>query len=569
MNITTYIIKILTITVVNFVVSSCNIHHVKSDKQDIADTDFQFASCEQTQVEKKIPFLQEFTPRKAPKLKITENHIPEPKGYEVQIKINPHKEIRKIPQVLYGNNAAVWLGREYISNNLFKKRVMTAGLALLRWPGGSTSDLYHWTGKIPASGEPLNWPDIHDHSWAPDTGKFLKFTKETGALPIIVVNHGYTSYGHGSAKKRLEKAVQMAADWVEYCNSPDDGSNPQGGIDWAHKRAEDGYTKPFKVKYWEIGNEVFGDWEIGHVSGEKYASHFIAFAEAMKNIDPSIYIGANVVVNFNTPGMTLWMKQLLSNKRALDLMDFADIHDYFKYVQTKLPKAKHIRKYYRQINEDKEELDRLFKKYAKSKPVPYFFGEFHLTHPQNPLNVTLASGLVVADVIGEFIKNGFAAAALWDTANEWKNGGDLGFITRNSPDVPDYYPYPAYYPFYMFSQKFGDTLIATDQNNWDIHIYGAKFSDNKISLIIVNPHDSPKTANVKIADHNIDGYVNAWILNGPDFMKSKIAFNGITTIHNHAGTEIKESYTLFKDIGKIENIKLPVLPNSVTCFIIY
>ena len=52
------------------------------------------------------------------------------------------------------------------------------------------------------------------------------------------------------------KNAAIAADWVEYCNAPNDGSNPRGGVDWAAERARNGHAAPYGVKYRELGNEL-------------------------------------------------------------------------------------------------------------------------------------------------------------------------------------------------------------------------------------------------------------------------------------------------------------------------
>ncbi|MBN2801996.1 MAG: hypothetical protein JXR91_02760 [Deltaproteobacteria bacterium] len=555
------------------ILNGCSSSHetVENSSNKKSDSDFDQSVCLENKVVSPTPFNIEYKNINAPLPVLNENSLPVASGDKFNININPENEIRKISRSLFGNNGAVWLGKEFLLNKTLKNKLKTCGVSLLRWPGGSTSDLYHFDLKMPKYGEPLNWLDIHDPSWAPVTGDFLSFTKEINATPMIVVNHGFSSYGHLQGKDNLINAANLAADWVEYCNADDDGENINGGVDWARKRTLDGFEEPFNVKYWEVGNEVFGDWEIGHVDGKTYGEHFIAFAKAMKNVDPDIFVGANAVVNFTKDGTTKWMKDLLTNKEAVSYMDFADIHDYFKYVfdNNNLPKPSEIKKYYLQIEEDKEELTRLFEKYTDKKSMPLFFGEYHLTHPQNPLNITLASGLIIATALGEFIKNGFAASAMWDIANEWKNGGDLGFVSRNHPEIPDYSPYPAYYSFYFFAKKFGDTLVESFQNNYDVHVYAGKFSDKGVSLIIVNPNNYSKTASVKIADTNLNGIINGWILDGPDFMGPKIFFNDISTIHEAAGTEIKEEYTYTSAFDPQKRIALPVRANSVSSFIIY
>ena len=53
-------------------------------------------------------------------------------------------------------------------------------------------------------------------------------------------------------------------------------------------RRELGYEEPFHVKYWGLGNEMYGDWQFGACSAEEYAKKALDFAKAMKWMDPSI-----------------------------------------------------------------------------------------------------------------------------------------------------------------------------------------------------------------------------------------------------------------------------------------
>ena len=123
----------------------------------------------------------------------------------------------------------------------------------------------------------------------------------------------------------MANAAQLAADWVEYCNAPNDGSNPNGGTDWAEQRAADGSPEPFAVPYWEIGNEVFGSWETGNDPvGSTYAKNFNTIADAMKAVDPTIAIG--LVVD---PTNATWTRTVLSNPGTTDRADFLIAHTYF------------------------------------------------------------------------------------------------------------------------------------------------------------------------------------------------------------------------------------------------
>lgn len=147
------------------------------------------------------------------------------------------------------------------------------GIRLLRFPGGNYVSGYHWKedlvpmDKRPTKRNPA-WfhPDPHHVG----TDEHIRLCRLIRAEPMICVNAG-------------NGTPQEAADWVEYCN----GSSETR---WGRVRAERGHPEPYNVKVWEVGNELWGDWQIGHCTSEEYAERYRDFYEAMKEADPSIYL---------------------------------------------------------------------------------------------------------------------------------------------------------------------------------------------------------------------------------------------------------------------------------------
>lgn len=90
--------------------------------------------------------------------------------------------------------------------------------------------------------------------------------------------------------------AQNAADWVEYCNAPNNGSNPGGGTDWAAQRAANGHANPYNVRIWNIGNEPWGPTEY-NFDATFYIPKAVAIIDAMKAIDPNLQITIPAVGN--------------------------------------------------------------------------------------------------------------------------------------------------------------------------------------------------------------------------------------------------------------------------------
>ena len=151
-----------------------------------------------------------------------------------------------------------------------------AKLPLLRFPGGNFVSGYHWKDGIgPIDQRPMK----KNPAWSGDepnhvgTDEWMAFCELVGCEALICVNAG-----NGTPEE--------AADWVEYCNG--DVSTKFGGL-----RAKNGHPKPYGIRYWEIGNELYGGWQIGHCTAEEYAKRYRQFHEAMKARDPSILFIAN------------------------------------------------------------------------------------------------------------------------------------------------------------------------------------------------------------------------------------------------------------------------------------
>jgi hypothetical protein len=126
------------------------------------------------------------------------------------------------------------------------------GLRTYRFPGGSEGNLYQWKRAIGPLAE--RTPNVSGNYRMPRTNEFGP--DEFGRL----LEQGPFNEGIIMVAYAYEKP-QDAADWVEYMNCKV-GENPNGGVDWAAVRAKNGHPEPYGIRYWEIGNEVYGNWEL-------------------------------------------------------------------------------------------------------------------------------------------------------------------------------------------------------------------------------------------------------------------------------------------------------------------
>ncbi len=146
---------------------------------------------------------------------------------------------------------------------------------IVRYPGGNFVSNYHWEDGIGPKSERkrrFEYAWITEESNQFGTADFVEFCREIGAEPLICVNMGTGT-------------IEEAMHWVEYCNST-------GDTYYANLRRSHGYEEPFNVKYWGLGNECYGSWQMNNHTPESYSALAFQFAKAMKWADPTIRLVA-------------------------------------------------------------------------------------------------------------------------------------------------------------------------------------------------------------------------------------------------------------------------------------
>jgi alpha-N-arabinofuranosidase len=145
-----------------------------------------------------------------------------------------------------------------------------------RWPGGNFVSAHDWRDAI---GDPDRRPPVWDPVWnalqSNDVGtdEFMTLCRLTGVEPYITVNSGF-----GDARS--------AAEYVEYANGDTTTS-------WGARRAANGHPDPYQVKFWNIGNEMWGSWQYGYMPLAQYVVKHRLFARAMRKVDPTIVVVAS------------------------------------------------------------------------------------------------------------------------------------------------------------------------------------------------------------------------------------------------------------------------------------
>ena len=190
----------------------------------------------------------------------------------------------------------------------FRRDVVDAlrplGVPVLRWPGGNFVSGYHWTDGI---GPPEARPRRMELAWHAEesnrfgTDEFLAYCRELGAEPYVCLNMGTGTMDEAQA-------------WLEYCNGT-------GDTYWANRRRENGHPEPYRVRYWGLGNEMYGVWQIGALSPEAYVTKAREWAKVLRWTDPEIQL-----VSCGENGWSEWDRVVVDGLVAH--VDFHSVHIY-------------------------------------------------------------------------------------------------------------------------------------------------------------------------------------------------------------------------------------------------
>ena len=272
--------------------------------------------------------------------------------------------------------------------------------AFIRWPGGNVAQDYRWPWGVGPRDARVTWSNL---SWKNEpepgdfgTDEFILFSRAVGAEPSITVN----VEGRGAT-------VEEAAAWVEYCNGP-------AGSEYGARRAENGHPRPFGVKYWEIGNEIWGNWVRGHSDAETYARNYLRYAKAMRAVDPSIKL---IAVGDNNMS---WNQTVL--RIAGQHIDYLAVHHYYGRREmgddpmNLMARPLFFERFYGQLEQAMREL-------VPGRQIKLAINEWGLDLPTQQ-QYSLESALYAARLMNVFERSGAIVemSAVSDLVNGWPGG---------------------------------------------------------------------------------------------------------------------------------------------------
>ena len=335
------------------------------------------------------------------------------------------------------------------------------------------------------------------------TDDFITLLRELGAQPMVTANYGLARIGS------VAEAADLASRWVRHFS----------------------VERDFPVRYWELGNEMYGAWETGHtvagkpdLTGDVYGADFRTIARAMKAVDPDIWVGApSLPQNWGSP-FSDWTPAMLPEIQ--DDADFLVVHEYFNTapVDNELTFAGVAA-----IRQSIDTLTAMTEQYTnRTTPFPVALTEYNVVLEGGP-TVQLINGIVTGEIIGEAIASGYFALTYWDWKNEWNAtaGGDHGMIAFKDPVVPDDTPRPSYYGFAVFTRAAGDHTVEAQSSDPRVKVYASRWGTaGPLALVIANEYEEPVKLTLDIAGFEARRW-NGWVLTGANLNATSVTFNGV------------------------------------------
>lgn len=401
--------------------------------------------------------------------------VAKPLPSTANISLNATQALQTVEERHFGVNLAMWDTNfdnpTYATTIALLKEM---GTTVVRMPGGSLSDEYHWMSNTTLSN---TW------TWSASFPEMVRVVTNAGVQAFVVVN-----YGSGTAEE--------AAGWVRFANN----------------------TNHLGFKYWEIGNECYGTWERDTNAFDHdpytYAQRATNYLAQMRAADPSIKIGVVVApgegsfsntFNFMHPAYNArtgktnygWTPILLATLGSMGVKpDFLIHHVYPEYTG--------------------QESDPTLLQYASNwatdaadlrQQITDYFGpsgsNIDLVVTENNANAgdqgrqstSLVDGLYYADSLAQLLKTEFRGFAWWDLRNGtdtngsfdaliygWRTYGDLGMINGVSTRHPTFYAAKLMQSF----ARPGDKILPATCDHPLVSAYAARRASGAISLLVLN-----------------------------------------------------------------------------------
>jgi len=458
-----------------------------------------------------------------------------------RIKLDLDRTIGEVDSLIYGNFVE-HLGR-HIYGGIFEpgsrladqdgfrtdvlEAVKGLNVSIARYPGGNFVSNYNWLDGVGPERIPrleLAWFVLEPNTFG--TNEFMKWARKVGTRPYFTVNMGTGT-------------IEEARRWLEYTNVAE-------GPYYAELRKQHGFAEPWGIKYWSLGNEMDGPWQMGHLSVEDYVEKARETAKLMIRTDPTIKLIAAGASNFRPGGDPMhWNRVVLDTLR--NDIDFIALHmyvgnvddNYYDFMAMPLVMEQRTELVRGLINEMMAKAER-----GEKDPIYIAWDEYNVWYRarrgddargRNALEerYNLEDALVVAGFLNGFIRK----ADIVKMANMAQLVNVIAPIFTNEQGL---FKQTIYYPLQLFAQNaYGTSLdVFVDSDTYDttegfslglgeqtatirdvpyLDVAATHQPDGTLVLTVVNRHrENPITAEILAQTGAFRGNFEVFEVNGPD-----------------------------------------------------
>ncbi len=242
---------------------------------------------------------------------------------------------------------------------------------IVRWPGGCFVSTYHWLDGVGAERTP-----VYDKSWQVEdpntfgTDEYIKWCRKVSTEPYICTNAGTGT-------------PEEMSDWVEYCNLSIGK--------YGRMRMANGHKEPYGVKYWSVGNENYGDWELGAKTVKDWGPLVCESAKLIRSVtkDAKLFAAGRADRNWTLPLLQAAGRHL----------DYISLHGYYDprplfHVNTPSPYMDCMMQTERPGNEIRETIKILDEAGLRGK-IKIAFDEWNLRYWHHPWHGDLRKGFEI------------------------------------------------------------------------------------------------------------------------------------------------------------------------------
>jgi alpha-N-arabinofuranosidase len=361
------------------------------------------------------------------------------------------------------------------------------GSPVYRWPGGNFVSGYDWKDGV---GERDRRPPRKNPAWkgieSNDVGldEFLALARELGTEPYIAVNTGLGG-------------IESAAEEIEYANGS--AETPMGK--W---RAKNGHPEPYAVKWWGIGNEMYGDWQLGHMPLPEYIKKHNRVVEAMRAKDRAMKAVAVGAVGD-------WTREMMTH--GAGHMELLSEHTYWQdeddvpaHVAQAVAAIRKIADAHRAYRRDLPSL--------KGKDIRLALDEYNYWYGPNEYGELgtryfLQDGLGVAASLHEMFRN----SDLFFMANYAQTVNVIGAIktTKTQAEME-----PTGLVLQLYRRQFGTVPVAVSGAPAPLDASAALTADGRaLTVAVVNPTDQVRKLRLAVAGKAVAGAGRQWVITGP------------------------------------------------------